>query len=167
MALNLTVRGYFRPDFYGLMWKKKLHSLLHDHIVSRCMFLTGASTGASNSTPGFSAERAPYFELLRTTTMAAEFRSTTWSCERLAERLATMNKPSVDHVRAVINALYDESNPTGKEKASEWLQELQRSVSMQSWFDLIFKLWYFTAKLSGFLCTVSLVIDVISLVETL
>lgn len=39
-----------------------------------------------------------------------------------------MNKPSVDHVRAVINALYDESNPTGKEKASEWLQELQRSV---------------------------------------
>lgn len=40
-----------------------------------------------------------------------------------------MNRPSVDQVRAVISALYNNSDPTGKEKASEWLQELQRSVS--------------------------------------
>ena len=40
-----------------------------------------------------------------------------------------MNKPSVDQVRVVISALYNESNQTGKEEASEWLQELQRSVS--------------------------------------
>lgn len=37
-----------------------------------------------------------------------------------------MNKPSVDQVRAVINDLY--VNPSGKEKASLWLHELQRSV---------------------------------------
>ena len=42
----------------------------------------------------------------------------------------TMDRPSVDQVRAVINTLY--LNPSGKEKASEWLQELQRSVSMQT-----------------------------------
>ena len=41
-----------------------------------------------------------------------------------------MNRPSVDQVRTVINALYDDSNPGGKENASEWLQELQRSVSI-------------------------------------
>lgn len=41
----------------------------------------------------------------------------------------TMNRPSVDQVRAVISALYNDSDPSGKEKASEWLQELQRSVS--------------------------------------
>ena len=40
-----------------------------------------------------------------------------------------MNRPSVDQVRAVISALYNDSDPSGKEKASEWLQELQRSVS--------------------------------------
>ena len=45
VALNLTVRGYFRPDFYGLIRKKKLHSLLHDHIVSRCMFFNGGVNG--------------------------------------------------------------------------------------------------------------------------
>ena len=42
--------------------------------------------------------------------------------------LATMNRPSVDQVRAVISALYNDSDPGGKEKASQWLQELQRSV---------------------------------------
>lgn len=118
--------------FYTRVRKTKLKFLLHDHIASRWVFLPGAS----NSAPGFSAKRAPYFELVRTTTMAAESRTTTWPRERLAERLATMNKPSVDHVRAVINALYDESNPTGKEKASEWLQELQRSVSMHAKFEI-------------------------------
>ena len=40
----------------------------------------------------------------------------------------TMNRPSVDQVRAVISALYNDSDPGGKEKASQWLQELQRSV---------------------------------------
>lgn len=125
MALNSTVRRY-------RVRKTKLKFLLHGRIASRWVFLPGAS----NSAPGFSAKRAPYFELVRTTTMAAESRTTTWPRERLAERLATMNKPSVDHVRAVINALYDESNPTGKEKASEWLQELQRSVSMHAKFEI-------------------------------
>lgn len=42
--------------------------------------------------------------------------------------LTTMNRPSVDQVRAVISALYNDSDPSGKEKASQWLQELQRSV---------------------------------------
>lgn len=42
--------------------------------------------------------------------------------------LTTMNRPSVDQVRAVISALYNDSDPGGKEKASQWLQELQRSV---------------------------------------
>ncbi|XP_022802202.1 transportin-3-like [Stylophora pistillata] len=39
-----------------------------------------------------------------------------------------MDRPSVDQVRAVIGALYNDSDPNGKEKASEWLHELQRSV---------------------------------------
>lgn len=42
--------------------------------------------------------------------------------------LTAMNRPSVDQVRAVISALYNDSDPGGKEKASQWLQELQRSV---------------------------------------
>lgn len=49
--------------------------------------------------------------------------------ELVAVDVTTMNRPSVDQVRAVISALYNDSNPGGKEKASEWLQELQRSVS--------------------------------------
>lgn len=39
-----------------------------------------------------------------------------------------MDRPSVDQVRAIIGALYNDSDPNGKEKASEWLHELQRSV---------------------------------------
>ena len=42
-----------------------------------------------------------------------------------------MNRPSVDQVRAVISALYNDSDPSGKEKASEWLQDLQRSVNIR------------------------------------
>ena len=42
--------------------------------------------------------------------------------------LTAMNRPSVEQVRAVISALYNDSDPGGKEKASQWLQELQRSV---------------------------------------
>ena len=42
--------------------------------------------------------------------------------------LTTMNRPSVDQVKAVISALYNDSDQSGKEKASQWLQELQRSV---------------------------------------
>lgn len=54
-----------------------------------------------------------------------------------------MDRPSVDQVRAIIGALYNDSDPNGKEKASEWLHELQRSVrvnlgkcsfSNASWF---------------------------------
>ena len=128
MALNSTVRRYFRPE----LERRSLNFSYMTKLPAAEFFWPGAS----NSAPGFSAKRAPYFELVRTTTMAAESRTTTWPRERLAERLATMNKPSVDHVRAVINALYDESNPTGKEKASEWLQELQRSVSMHAKFEI-------------------------------
>lgn len=127
MALNSTVRRYW-PE----LERRSLNFSYMTILRAAEFFLPGAS----NSAPGISAKRAPYFELVRTTTMAAESRTTTWPRERLAERLATMNKPSVDHVRAVINALYDESNPTGKEKASEWLQELQRSVSMHAKFEI-------------------------------
>lgn len=51
-----------------------------------------------------------------------------------------MNKPSVDQVRVVISALYNESNQTGKEKASEWLQELQRSVHAWEIADQLLRL---------------------------
>ena len=46
----------------------------------------------------------------------------------VAFELTTMNRPSVDQVKAVISALYNDSDQSGKEKASQWLQELQRSV---------------------------------------
>lgn len=59
-----------------------------------------------------------------------------------------MDRPSVDQVRAIIGALYNDSDPNGKEKASEWLHELQRSVrvnlgkcsfSNASWFTSQFR----------------------------
>ena len=56
-------------------------------------------------------------------------RDDTGTREEIAVNGTAMNRPSVDQVRTVINSLYDDSNPGGKEKASEWLQELQRSVS--------------------------------------
>ena len=53
--------------------------------------------------------------------------------------LTAMNRPSVDQVRAVISALYNDSDPGGKEKASQWLQELQRSVCTATYSFYVFK----------------------------
>jgi len=39
-----------------------------------------------------------------------------------------MEKPSVEQVQSVINTLYSNPDPHNKEKASEWLGDLQRSV---------------------------------------
>lgn len=44
-----------------------------------------------------------------------------------------MDKPSIDQVLEVINTLYRGADPTGKEKASEWLGHLQRSVRLMCW----------------------------------
>lgn len=39
------------------------------------------------------------------------------------------SKPSLPIVYQAVQALYHDPDPTGKERASVWLEELQRSVS--------------------------------------
>ena len=48
-----------------------------------------------------------------------------------------MDKPSLDQVRTVIDALYNGSNTENKEQASQWLGQLQTSVSFQSFSSVL------------------------------
>lgn len=56
------------------------------------------------------------------------------------------SKPSLDLVYAAVSALYNNPNSTEKERASQWLGELQKSVS-----SLLISVFYgiFTAFLLG------------------